>query len=143
MTLRFRNVDVDPRAPLAEWPSEAILTLLERGSLRDWRRLWAEIDRDPWGPVARMVEQALSVSAPYGVAPLMEDAITRARERAKEDERREVAALIRRCLERSGLTQSEFAERIGTSPSRLSTYLNGQVMPSAAMLLRMQRVARQ
>jgi len=34
-----------------------------------------------------------------------------------------------------------FAEAIGTSPSRLSTYANGRVAPSATLLLRMERVA--
>jgi len=35
----------------------------------------------------------------------------------------------------------EFAERIGTSPSRFSTYQSGKVMPSAGLFLRMQRIA--
>jgi hypothetical protein len=31
------------------------------------------------------------------------------------------------------------ASRIGTSPSRLSTYVTGKVTPSAALLVRMRR----
>ena len=34
-----------------------------------------------------------------------------------------------------------FAERIGTSRSRLSTYMSGQVVPSATLMVRMRRVA--
>lgn len=41
----------------------------------------------------------------------------------------------------SGLSKSEFASRIGTSASRLSTYLSGSVTPSASLLLRMQTVS--
>jgi transcriptional regulator with XRE-family HTH domain len=41
----------------------------------------------------------------------------------------------------SGLSRAEFAARIGTSPSRLSTYATGKVVPSAAMLVRMRRQA--
>ena len=42
---------------------------------------------------------------------------------------------------RSGSTQARFAERIGTSASRLSTDASGKVTPSAAMLLRIELVA--
>lgn len=140
MTLKFRNLDISPQSPVREWPTEAVLTALERGSLRDWRRLIRAIDEDPWGDIARKVEQALDVSRPYGVAGLMERAIDRARTRAAKEERSEVARQVRCHLQSSGLTQSEFAERIGTSASRLSTYLSGRVTPSAALLLRMQRL---
>lgn len=140
MTLKFRNLETSPRSPVREWPTEAVLTALERGSLRDWRRLIRAIDEDPWGEVARKVEQALKVSRPYGVAGLMERAIDRARIRAASGERSEIARQVRCHLQRSGLTQAEFAERIGTSASRLSTYLSGKVTPSAALLLRVQRV---
>lgn len=140
MTLQFRNLEFDTTAPLAEWPSEAVLAMLERGNLTDWRRLKREIDREPWGRLARKVEQALEVSRPYGVSHLMERAIKQARDRAAEHERGEVAKQVRRYLNESGLTQAEFAERIGTSASRLSTYLSGKVTPSAALLLRMSRI---
>lgn len=142
MTLKFRNLDVSPRVPVREWPTEAVLTALERGSLQDWRRLTRAIDEDPWGDVARRVEQALKVSRPYGVTGLMERAIDQARAHAAGNERNEIARRVRRHLQRSELTQAEFAARIGTSASRLSTYLSGKVTPSAALLLRMQRVDR-
>lgn len=37
------------------------------------------------------------------------------------------------------MTNVRFAEHIGTSASRLSTYLSGKVTPSAALLLRIER----
>lgn len=141
MSLKFRNVDASPDSPVEQWPTEAVLTALERGSLRHWRRLARAIRDDPWGPVARRVEQALKVNRPYGVAELMERAIELARTDAAEAERVGVTAEIRRCLDQSGLNAAEFAERIGTSASRLSTYLNGRVTPSATMMVRMRKVA--
>lgn len=39
------------------------------------------------------------------------------------------------------LSRAQFASQIGTSASRLSTYVNGKVTPSAALLVRMRRVA--
>lgn len=142
MNLKFRNVDIRPEQPVTEWPGEAVLTALERGSLKDWRRLVAEIREHPWGSVARKVEQALEVSRPYGVAGLMQRAIERARENAVQRDRVEVAELVRTLVHESGLSQREFAERIGTSASRLSTYMTGKVTPSAALVLRMQKIAR-
>ncbi|MGH7911576.1 MAG: helix-turn-helix domain-containing protein [Candidatus Dormibacteraceae bacterium] len=135
--LRFRNVDASPEDPVESWPFEGILAALERGSLPDWQRLTAVIDADPWGNLARQVEEALEVSRPYGVAELFETIIATARERAAASERRQVADEIQRLVERSGLSRRAFAVAIGTSASRLSTYLSGSVVPSAALLVRM------
>lgn len=140
MSLAFRNVDATPEDPVTDWPTEAVLAALERGGLSHWRRLAAAITADPWGPVARRVEAALAASRPYGVADLMDDAITAARAQAQCDERAAVAAEITDLLDRSGLTRAQFASRIGTSASRLSTYLSGTVTPSAALLHRMRGV---
>jgi transcriptional regulator with XRE-family HTH domain len=70
----------------------------------------------------------------------MERAIDRARRDAELAERAAVAAEVKRLIDNSGLTRREFASRIGTSASRLSTYATGKVTPSAALLLRMRRV---
>ncbi len=66
--LAFRNVDVSPDDPVSEWPLEAIQTALERGGLSHWRRLAAAVRAQPWGPVARQIEEVLTYSRPYGVA---------------------------------------------------------------------------
>jgi ribosome-binding protein aMBF1 (putative translation factor) len=143
MTLAFRNLRISPRAPVSQWPSEAVQIVLERGDLADWHRLAAEIQASPWGTTARQVEEVLSHSRPYGVAEAMEAVVCRARERAEAKERAAVAAAIREAIERSGLSQTEFASRIGTSPSRLSTYASGKVTPSATLALRISRAADQ
>lgn len=141
MTLSFRNIAVSPDDPVENWPTEAVLTALERGGLSHWRRLVAAIRDDPWGPVARIVEEALTLSEAYGVDELMTDAIAGARARAGRAERAAVAAEITRLVAASGLSRAEFASRIGTSSSRLSTYLAATVTPSAALLVRMRRVS--
>ncbi|MDQ2789836.1 MAG: XRE family transcriptional regulator [Pseudonocardiales bacterium] len=141
MSLAFRNIDVSPEDPVEVWPTEAVLTALERGGLGHWRRLAAAIDDDPWGPVARRVEEALEVSRPYGVGVVMADVLVDARRRAEQAERAAVAAEITRLQAASGMARVDFASAIGTSVSRLSTYLSGKVTPSAALLVRMRRVA--
>lgn len=139
--LSFRNVDVAPSDPVSKWPQEAIQTTLERGGLTDWRRLADVIDAEPWGPVARRVEEVLTYSRPYGVSKAFERAISLARDAAEGAEREAVANEIGSLVRSSGLSRTEFASRIGTSASRLSTYVSGKVTPSAALLLRMRRVA--
>lgn len=139
-TLAFRNVDVSPGDPGSEWPQEAIQTALERGGLSHWRRLGEAVRVDPWGSVARRIEEVLSYSRPYGVAPALERVISRAREDAEGAEREAVSAEIQQLVRQSGLSRAEFASRIGTSASRLSTYATGKVTPSAALLLRMRRL---
>jgi transcriptional regulator with XRE-family HTH domain len=67
--------------------------------------------------------------------------VDRAREDAQQVERTEVAERVRAAILASGRTAAEFAAEVGTSASRLSTYASGRVMPSAAMLLRVERVA--
>lgn len=139
--LRFRNIDADPGDPVATWPTEGFIAALERGELSDWRRIAAEVRRDPWGPAARRLEDALAVTQPYGVGPLMVRLLTDARRDREVEERSEVSARVRAYLERSGLKRSEFASSVGTSESRLSTYLSGKVAPSSTLLVRMERVA--
>jgi ribosome-binding protein aMBF1 (putative translation factor) len=140
MPLAFRHLTTVPTDPVTDWPTEAVQAALGRGDLEHWHRLVAEINRDPWGRTARQVEEVLSHSRPYGVAEVMESAIARARTRAEADERAEVAAEISRALERSSLTRAEFASRIGTSASRLSTYVSAKVTPSASLMVRIRRL---
>jgi len=139
--LAFRNVDASPDDPVAEWPVEGIQTALERGSLTYWRRLAKAIRAQPWGPVARRVEEVLTYSRPYGVASVMERVVADARADAEASERDAVAVEVARLIAESGLSRTDFASRIGTSASRLSTYVNGKVTPSASLLVRMRRVA--
>ena len=44
MTVAFRTVDVDPAAPVEEWPYEALVTVIERGTVGDWVRLTRVIE---------------------------------------------------------------------------------------------------
>jgi transcriptional regulator with XRE-family HTH domain len=139
--LAFRNVAASPDDPVSEWPIEAIQTALERGGLSDWQRLAAEIRARPWGQVAHRVEGVLAYSRPYGVAKTMDGVISLARTNAEKREREAVAAEVKGLIDASALSRAEFASRIGTSPSRLSTYATGKVTPSAALMLRIARLS--
>ncbi len=141
MSVSFRNVDVDPTASPDQWPFEAVLTALERGSLSDWHKLASAIRRWPWGPCAQAVQTIVSWGEHWGVDAVFADLIADARHDADQEAAR---AFGRRCHEvrtRLGLTMREFAPMLGTSASRLSTYESGAVAPSIAVAARLDRVA--
>ena len=139
--LKFSNIDASPDDPVETWPFEGILAAVERGTLPDWRRLATAIRTDPWGPVAHQVLEAVRLSHPYGTTELLGLAVARARELAANSERADVASEVQALVARSGMSKQDFAERIGTSRSRLSTYMSGKVVPSATLMVRMRRVA--
>jgi DNA-binding transcriptional regulator YiaG len=141
MTLAFRNLDAQPGDPVTTWPFEALVAAIERGTVSDWARLTKIIREDPWGVTARAVEEYLGYERLWGVAPLLERALQRARQTAEAAERESVAGEVRALVESSGLSRKGFAARIETSASRLSTYCSGRVTPSAAMLVRMRAAA--
>lgn len=82
------------------------------------------------------------MSRPYGTSELLEGVIARARKLAADTERDQVASEARELVARSGLSRHDFADRMGTSRPRLSTYMAGKVVPSAALMVRMRRVER-
>ncbi|MGH2862779.1 MAG: helix-turn-helix domain-containing protein [Solirubrobacteraceae bacterium] len=142
MTTMFRNVEGSPTMPVEQWPYEALVATIERGTLREWLPLIREIERSPWGTVARHVDAYLGYASPYGVGPLLRRTISRARTAAEAHEREVVANRVRSLIRLSGLSNEEFARAIGTSRSRLSTYASGKVVPAATLLVRMASVAR-
>ena len=137
MAVQFRNLEVTPRDPVERWGPEGILTAIDRGGLAEWRRISRALAAGPHGPVAADLEEALELAEDAGAARVLQLALERAR--ASEAER--VGWRLREYVWRANMTQAEFARAVGTSPSRMSTYLSGSVTPSAVMLERMRRVA--
>ena len=137
MSTQFRNLDFDTTLPLDEWPAEAIETLIDRGSLSDWRRLAQAIRRNPWGPAARTTETVVAWGEHYGVDALMTGVIRHAREDIARKGRAEYAAQIRAWRTQSGMTLRQLARAAGTSASRLSAYENAKVAPTTDVLARL------
>jgi DNA-binding transcriptional regulator YiaG len=139
--VRFRNLDFDPAAPVDSWPAEAIQTVIDRGSLSDWRQLAEAIRCNPWGPAARTAEKVVAWGEHYGVDALIADVIRHAREDVARRGRAEYAARIRSWRAETGMTLREFALAAGTSASRLSDYENAKVAPTTDVLGRLSHVA--
>ncbi|HEY5288115.1 MAG TPA: helix-turn-helix transcriptional regulator [Solirubrobacteraceae bacterium] len=141
MTLRFRNLDFDTTQPMDRWPAEAIQTVIDRGSLSDWRRLASAIRRNPWGPAARTTEIVVAWGEHYGIDALMTNVIRRARDDINRQGRAEYAAQIRSWRIQNKMTLRQFALAAGTSASRLSDYENAKVAPTTDVLGRLAYVA--
>ncbi|MCR1784587.1 helix-turn-helix domain-containing protein [Nocardioides carbamazepini] len=119
-----------------------LLALLARGSVAEWRAHLGIVAASPWGPYAHELLRLAERSRSPQAQAVVEQAVARCRERREASERALVARDIKACIVRAGISQREFAAHVGTSPSRLSTYVTGAVVPSAAMLLRIRRVSR-
>ena len=107
--------------------------------IQHWRRIAAAIRRDREGPVLADLMEALEIAESPGLTA----ALRRVVERVRSGEEYDVAQRVRSAIRRSNLTATDFARAIGTSGSRLSTYATGAVTPSAALLQRIEREARQ
>lgn len=137
MALTFRNLTVTPADPVDMWGVEGLLTAIDRGGLREWSRIRRAVESEPYGKAALDLEQALDLAEDVGAVALVRFHL----ERARWSEAEAVAAQIRTFIRESGLTNRAFAEAIGTSASRLSTYARGSVTPSAVLFERMRRAA--
>lgn len=140
--LLFEDIDPERDAPEPITSIDQLHDLVDRGSIVEWRHQLAAIAASPWGPYAdRLLEIGRASDRPSTLAAIA-SAVEQCQEWCRDRERDQVAREIRHLVAVSGSSQREFASRIGTSPSRLSTYVRGTVTPSAAMLLRIQRASR-
>lgn len=141
MSVAFRHLEFDSSSPLDEWPAEALETVMDRGSLSDWRLLAKAIRRNPWGPAARTAEGIAQWGEHYGVAPLMLAVIGRARADVDRAGRAHYSGQIRGWRAQTGMTLRQFARAAGTSASRLSDYENAKVAPTTDVLGRLRHIA--
>ncbi len=99
--------------PVEYWPTTAIRSALETGDISVWQRIVVAIKRDPYGRTARQVEEVLETAPPQGITRALSEVLIRSRQHLEATERAEAARHIRSLVARSGLSQQEFASRIG------------------------------
>ncbi len=127
--------------PVEFWTTAAIRSALESGDITIWQRIVVAIKRDPFGRTARQVEEVLEASAPYGISKALTEVLSRARAHLEANERSEASRHVRLLLDRSGLTEREFASRIGVSAGDLAAFLQASVSPAASLMIRMRRLS--
>lgn len=141
MALAFRNINATPADAVGHWGVEGLATAMERGDVSHWRRIAAELSRRPHGEFAREVEEAIEVTGSESVSELFRSLLLDLRMSHAADDKAEVAARLHKFLEKSDLPRKDFAAELGTSTSRLSTYLSGKVTPSASIYIRAEKLA--
>jgi DNA-binding transcriptional regulator YiaG len=138
--LLLADVKPNQSAPLLRSADE-LRSLIDHGNVELWRRQLSAIANGPWGPHGeRLLKFADEADLP-AVKLSVDQAIRHYKKTYEKAEKDAVAREIRELVPASGVTQRTFSQYIGTSASRLSTYANGVVTPSAAMMLRIRRTA--
>ena len=127
--------------PVEFWPTAAIRLAVESGDLTIWQRIVLALKRDPYGRTARQIEEVVEATTSPGITTALTEVLVRSRAQLEADERAEVALQIKALIIHSGLGPREFASRIGVSGEELATYLEGDVSPSAAQIVRMRRLS--
>lgn len=103
-------------------PSAALVDILERGDLDDWRPIAAAIAAEPRGPLAARLLRLLAAYPLYGTSSLWRTWIDRCQARHEGMLRGRVATDLATLRRRKGLTQVELARRMGMSQSDLSKF---------------------
>ena len=120
--MKHRHLAYDPETPAERLPSAAIVDILERGDLDDWRPLAAAIAAAPHGPLAARVLRLVSAYPIYGTSSLWRSWIDRCRARREGLLEAGPPADLATLRKRQGLTQVELGQRIGMSQSDLSKF---------------------
>ncbi len=115
-----RHLSIHHGVPTEELPSAAIIDILERGDLHDWRPIAAAIVRDAKGEFAERVMHLLDAHPLYGTSPLWRSWIDRCRARAEGSWRQEPSVCLATLRCERDLTQVELADQRGMSQSDLS-----------------------
>lgn len=126
-----------PQDPVDRWGVEGLLTAIERGTAPDWAKITRAVRlAGPSSELRAEVEEALEVADGGGSA-----VIRLALRRMDTTPEERVVHRIRQYFNMSELTITEFAERVGTSRTRMSAYLAGRTMPLAPTLEKMRDIA--
>ena len=135
--LKFRNLTVSPDDPVDVWGVEGLLTAIERGTAPDWAKITRAVRlAGPASELRKELEEALDLADGGGV-PVLRLALRQMD--ASPEER--VMRNVRQLFAMSEMTVTEFAERVGASRTRMSSYIAGRTMPLASALEKMETVA--
>lgn len=135
MPLKFRNIEANPDDPVSAWGFEGMLAAIDRGYARDWRKLVAAIAADPG--LREVFDEAKDAAESRSTVLLLEGAL--ARETATPAE--QALERLRDAYRGTRMTQAQLAELLGTSRTRLNSYLTGKVTPSMDVLVAVERIA--
>ncbi len=135
MPLRFRNIDATPDDPVEAWGSEGMLAAIDRGYAADWRKLIAALVANP--DLRPAFDEAREAAESRATVALLDATL----ERAERSPSEAALARLRSAYRGTRMTQAELASRLGTSRSRLNSYLSGKVTPAMDVLIAIEQIA--
>ncbi|MGO2746549.1 helix-turn-helix domain-containing protein [Microbacterium sp.] len=135
MPLRFRNIDATPDDPVDRWGFEGMLAAIDRGYARDWRKLVDAVAADP--ALRDEFDEARDAAESHATVMLLDAMLDRATRSSSE------IALdrLRSAFRGTRMSQGELAAQLGTSRTRLNSYLSGKVTPSMDVLVAVERLS--
>ncbi|MFT4157393.1 MAG: helix-turn-helix transcriptional regulator [Microbacterium sp.] len=137
MPLHFRNIDATPDDPVDQWGFEGMLAAIDRGYASHWRKL---VSADAADPHLRPVFDEARDAAESRATVALRDAVL---ERELLTASELALARLRSAYRGTRMTQAELTDRLGTSRSRLNTYLNGKVTPAMDVFVAVEQIAEQ
>jgi DNA-binding XRE family transcriptional regulator len=133
--LRFRNIDASPDDPVSAWGFEGMLAAIDRGYARDWRKLVDAVAADP--SLRPLFDEATRAAESRSTVLLLDRVLARATESPSE----RALERLREAYRGTRMTQTQLATALGTSRTRLNSYLNGRVTPSMDVLVAVEQIA--
>lgn len=118
--MRHRHLRYPAGTRVERWPIAALVDVLERGDLIDWKPIAVAVARDPHGPLAARVMEIVDRHPMYGTSPLWRAWVDRRRARVERSGSPSAKVDLARLRRKMGLTQVEIARRVGISQSDLS-----------------------
>ena len=137
MPLKFRNIDATPEDPVEAWGFEGMLAAIDRGYAADWRKLIAAIIANP--ALRPVFKEAREAAESRATVALLDAAL----EREERTPSEQALARLRSAYRGTRMTQAELASHLGTSRTRLNSYLTGKVTPAMDVLVAIEDIAEQ
>ena len=116
--MNHRHLRIPEGTPAEKLPSAALVDILDRGDLEDWRPIAAAIAEKPFGELAERVLDLVEAHPMFGTSRLWRTWIHR--RRALAEDRSRPSADLATLRRRRGMTQAELSRRRGISQSDLS-----------------------
>ena len=135
MPLRFRNIDATPDDPVEQWGFEGMLAAIDRGYASDWRKLVAALVANP--DLAPIFDEAREAAESRATVAVIDAALAAARQPPSE----RALVRLRGAYRGTRMTQAELAARLGTSRTRVNSYLTGKVTPAMDVLVAVEQIA--
>jgi hypothetical protein len=135
MPLRFRNLDVTPDDPVALWGFEGMLAAIDRGYSKDWRKLVDAVVAEP--TLRHVLDEARDAAESRSTVALLDEMLSHALRTPAQIALDQLQDAFRG----TRMTQGELAAELGTSRTRLNSYLTGKVTPSMDVLVAVEQIA--